>query len=299
MLQKKFLDYVQLEKNYSNHTIIAYKKDLQEFSNFCASKNNINSLTKVKYDNIRSWIVHLISEGKTNRSINRKLSALRSFYKFLVKTSTIDISPMSKHKALKIEKKVNMPFSTQEIFSLLDGDYFSSDYNGVLEKTIIHMLYFTGARRNEIIELNFSSVDLNESMLKVLGKRNKERLIPIHHELKKQIKEYICVRSNLTNIIDTPTFFCSQKGKKLSPGFVYKTVNSYFNVVSSKSKKSPHMLRHSFATHMLDQGADLNAVKGLLGHSSVAATQHYTHTSMEKIKSIYSKTHPREQKNNN
>jgi len=298
MYLQKFIDYVSLEKNYSLHTVLAYENDLKNFSVFSLSEHNVSSIEKVEYYMIRSWIVSLIEEGKSNRSINRKLSTLRSFYKFLMKTSTIEISPMSEHRPLKINKKIHMPFSEEEIFSVLKGDFFSSDYKGVLEKTLIYILYFTGARRNEIIQMDFNSVDLKQDILKVLGKRNKERLIPIHSILKDQLKTYLSVRSKLKKSSKINTFFCSENGNKISPGFVYKTVNMYFNIVSSKSKKSPHMLRHSFATHMLDQGADLNAVKGLLGHSSVAATQNYTHTSMRKIKSIYSKTHPRGSKNN-
>ena len=293
MYLQKFLDYVFLEKNYSSHTVLAYKNDLEKFTLFLKNEHNTSSLEKIQYSQIRSWVVSLIEQDISNRSINRKLSALRSFYKFLVKTATIESSPMSEHKPLKMEKKIHVPFSEEEIFSVLNSDFFSSDYKGILEKTLIYILYFTGARRSEIIEMNFNSVDLKQGILKVLGKRNKERLIPIHDILKDQLNFYLRYRSKLIDVSKIYTFFCFENGKKISPGFVYKTVNSYFNIVSSKSKKSPHMLRHSFATHMLDQGADLNAVKGLLGHSSIAATQNYTHTSMKKIKDIYSKTHPR------
>ena len=289
---KKFIEYISLEKNYSSHTILAYKTDLNTFSNFCLIDFNQKKIDNIQYNVIRSWIVYLINQGRSNRSINRKLSTLRSFYKFLEKTSSIQTSPMIKHKPLKIEKKIHMPFSEDEVFRVLDGDFFSSDYKGVLEKTIIYSLYFTGTRRNEIIQMRYNSVDLNEQILKVLGKRNKERLIPIHYKLKSQLEKYLDVRPSSNKNVNE-TFFCFENGDKITPEFVYQTVNLYFDKVSSKTKKSPHMLRHSFATHMLDQGADLNAVKGLLGHSSVAATQNYTHTSMKKIKSIYSNSHPR------
>jgi integrase/recombinase XerC len=293
MYLEKFLDYVSLEKNYSSHTVLAYKNDLKKFSIFSLNEHSVSSLDKIEYFIIRSWIVALIEEGISNRSINRKLSTLRSFYKFLVKTSSIKVSPMGEHKPLKIQKKIHVPFSEDEIFSVLKSDFFSSDFKGVLEKSLIYILYFTGARRSEIIEMNYNSVDLKQGILKVLGKRNKERLIPIHDILNEQLEIYLTYRIKLKEHSKIETFFCLENRKKISPGFVYKTVNTYFNMVSSKSKKSPHMLRHSFATHMLDQGADLNAVKGLLGHSSVAATQNYTHTSMQKIKAIYSKAHPR------
>ena len=289
---KKFIEYISFEKNYSSHTILAYKNDLNTFSNFCLIDFNQKKIDKINYNVIRSWIVYLINQGRSNRSINRKLSTLRSFYKFLEKTSSIETSPMTKHKPLKIEKKIHMPFSEDEVFRVLNGDFFTSDYKGVLEKTIIYSLYFTGTRRNEIVQMRYNSVDLNEQILKVLGKRNKERLIPIHYKLKSQLEEYLNVRP-CKNKNAKETFFCFENGDKITPEFVYQTVNLYFNKVSSKTKKSPHILRHSFATHMLDQGADLNAVKGLLGHSSIAATQNYTHTSMKKIKSIYSNSHPR------
>ena len=290
---KKFLEYISLEKNYSSHTVLAYRNDLNAFLNFSLNQYNISSLDKIEYDVIRSWVISLIDLGVSNRSINRKLSTLRSFYNFLVKTSSIKISPMKEHKPLKVNKKIHVPFSEEEVFSLLNSDLFLNNFIGVLEKTLIYTLYFTGARRSEIIELNFNSVNLKEGVLKVLGKRNKERLIPIHRILKKQLELYIVNRNSINQSSKIKFFFCFENGKKISSGFVYKTVNSYFKYVTSKSKKSPHMLRHSFATHMLDQGADLNAVKGLLGHSSVAATQNYTHTSMKSIKSIYSKNHPR------
>lgn len=298
MYLQKFIDYVTLEKNYSSHTILAYKNDLKKFAIFSMKEYEVSSLENIEYFIIRSWIVNLIDEGRSNRSINRKLSTLRSFYKFLVKTTTIKVSPMTEHRPLKIQKKIHLPFSEDEVFSVLRGEFFSNNFKGVLEKTLIHTLYFTGARRSEIIEMEFISVDLKQEILKVLGKRNKERLIPIHSILKKQLESYLNFRNKLKNSSKIKTFFCLENGKKISAGFVYKTVNVHFNKVSSKSKKSPHMLRHSFATHMLDQGADLNAVKGLLGHSSIAATQNYTHTSMKKIKSIYSKAHPRGSNNN-
>tara|TARA_B100001057_G_scaffold500316_1_gene614701 strand:+ start:24769 stop:25668 length:900 start_codon:yes stop_codon:yes gene_type:complete len=289
---ENFLEYISLEKNYSSNTLIAYKNDLNSFSNFCLDDFNIKNIETVKYSEIRLWIVYLINQGKSNRSVNRKLSALRSFYKFLEKTSNIKTSPLASHRPLKIEKKIQMPFSEDEVFKVLNADFFSNNFKGLLERTLIYTLYFTGARRNEIIQMKYNSVDVNEQILKVLGKRNKERLIPIHDKLKTQLEIYLNERQKINNS-NSETFFCFENGNKLTPEFVYQTVNFYFNKVSSKDKKSPHMLRHSFATHMLNQGADLNAVKGLLGHSSVAATESYTHTSMKKIKSIYSKSHPR------
>jgi integrase/recombinase XerC len=205
----------------------------------------------------------------------------------------ITVSPLKLHRPLKESKKVNVPFSTNEISLLLDGDFFTLDYTGVLERTIIILLYYTGMRRTELIDLKINNVDLSEGAVKVLGKRKKERLIPLLPEPIECIRTYVSERNKLDLIIEEQFLFCGIKGKKLSDGFVYKTVKNYFSKVSTKVKKSPHMLRHSFATHLLNNGAGLNAVKDLLGHESVAATQIYTHTSMKQIQQIYAKAHPR------
>ena len=293
---KSFISYISLEKKYSNNTRIAYQGNLDEFHKFCIEKYDIQNIEKVEYTIIRSWIVFLIESGNTNRTVNRKISVLRSYYKFLLKTGTIKISPLKKHKPLKESKKINVPFTVKEISDVLDGNYFSTDYNGHLERSIITLLYYTGIRRAELITLKLTNLDLNTHKIKVLGKRNKERLIPLLPEAVSCMRTYLKYRKELNKIIDDKFFFLSELGNKLKDAFVYKTVNNYFSKVSTKVKRSPHMLRHSFATHLLDNGADLNAVKELLGHESIAATQVYTHTSMEQIKKIYSDSHPRGRK---
>ena len=293
---KSFISYISLEKKYSNNTRIAYQGNLDEFHKFCIEKYDIQNIEKVEYTIIRSWIVFLIESGNTNRTVNRKISVLRSYYKFLLKTGTIKISPLKKHKPLKESKKINVPFTVKEISDVLDGNYFSTDYNGHLERSIITLLYYTGIRRVELITLKLTNLDLNTHKIKVLGKRNKERLIPLLPEAVSCMRTYLKYRKELNKIIDDKFFFLSELGNKLKDAFVYKTVNNYFSKVSTKVKRSPHMLRHSFATHLLDNGADLNAVKELLGHESIAATQVYTHTSMEQIKKIYSDSHPRGRK---
>lgn len=290
----KFLDYIFLEKKSSHHTKVAYNSNLLSFKDFVKTNFSIDSIEKISYNEIRSWIVTLIEKGNSNRTVNRKVSVLRSYYKFLLKTGIIKSSPLQNHKVLKTSKNINVPFSEDEIKSVFKGGFFSDDYRGTLEKTIIAMFYFTGIRRIELINLKEKNVLINEGILKVLGKRNKERLIPILDELITIIKIYIRKKNEKIIKNNSSTFFVNKKGKMLTESFVYKTVNYYFSMVSSKTKKSPHMLRHSFATHLLDQGADLNSIKDLLGHSSLAATQLYTHTSMSKIKDIYFKTHPRE-----
>jgi len=293
---KSFISYISLEKKYSNNTRIAYQGNLDEFHKFCIEKYDIQNIEKVEYTIIRSWIVFLIESGNTNRTVNRKISVLRSYYKFLLKTGTIKISPLKKHKPLKESKKINVPFTVKEISDVLDGNYFSTDYNGHLERSIITLLYYTGIRRVELITLKLTNLDLNTHKIKVLGKRNKERLIPLLPEAVSCMRTYLKYRKELNKIIDDKFLFLSELGNKLKDAFVYKTVNNYFSKVSTKVKRSPHMLRHSFATHLLDNGADLNAVKELLGHESIAATQVYTHTSMEQIKKIYSDSHPRGRK---
>ena len=288
-----FIEYLVKERNYSNNTIIAYKNDLKEFQNFCLIEFNYENLKKSNYSFIRSWIVSLVESGLSNRSINRKISVLRSYFNFLLKIGEIDKSPLKNHKPLKEEKKIQVPFSEKEINSLLDGDFFKKDYEGTMIKTLIQLFYSTGLRLSEVTNLKNMSVDLVNKKIKVLGKRNKERIIPIIDSLMNQLLKFQELKKQIISDPESEFFFVNEKNIKLKNIYVYKVVNLYLNKVSTKSKRSPHMLRHSFATHLLNRGADINSVKELLGHASLAATQIYTHSSMEKIKSIYKKSHPR------
>jgi integrase/recombinase XerC len=288
-----FLDFINHEKKYSPHTCVAYKQNLSNFQNYCSKNYNLEDIDLVEYFHIRSWIISLVEMENSNRTINRKISVLRSYYNFLLKTETIKVSPLKLHKPMKASKKVNVPFSIDEVSQLLNGDLFSQDYRGILEKTIITVLYYTGIRRQELIDLKIVAVDLDSKLIKVKGKRNKERLIPLLPEIISSLRIYLKEKDKIFNQIDQIYFFCLPSGTKLNEGFVYQTVNYYFSKVSTKVKKSPHILRHSFATHLLNNGADLNAVKELLGHESVAATQVYTHGSLKRIQEIYNKAHPR------
>ena len=288
-----FIEYLVKERNYSNNTIIAYKNDLKEFQNFCLIEFNYENLKKSNYSLIRSWIVSLVESGLSNRSINRKISVLRSYFNFLMKIGELDKSPLKNHKPLKEEKKIQVPFSEKEINSLLDGDFFKKDYEGTMIKTLIQLFYSTGLRLSEVTNLKNMSVDLVNKKIKVLGKRNKERIIPIIDSLMNQLLKFQELKKQIISDPESEFFFVNEKNIKLKNIYVYKVVNLYLNKVSTKSKRSPHMLRHSFATHLLNRGADINSVKELLGHASLAATQIYTHSSMEKIKSIYKKSHPR------
>ena len=296
MAINSFLDYILLEKKSSLHTQKAYQSNLEEFQLFLISQGGTAGLEEVTYSEIRSWIVFLIQKGNTTRTVNRKVSVLRSYYKFLMRTGAIARSPLKEHKALKTAKQVQLPFSQDEVSQLLNSDHFPDSYTGVLQKTLLSLFYYTGIRRSELIELKLLNIDLSQGLMKVLGKRNKERLIPLLPEIKAQLQLLLDRQEEDGLLREQGLFFITEQGVKLTDSFVYQTVNDYFSIVSTKTKKSPHVLRHSFATHLLDRGADLNAIKDLLGHSSIAATQHYTHSSMAKIKEVYKNTHPREKK---
>lgn len=291
-----FLDYLSLEKKYSKLTINAYQKDLNEFLDFINIEYKTNTIEPVNYSQIRSWIVSLVEKGITNRSINRKISALNSYYKFLLKTESIQANPLAKHKALKTSKKIQVPFSETEIATVLDDLFFENNFEGLRNKLIIELFYSTGIRRIELVELKTKDVDFSNKTLKVLGKRNKERFVPLLESVIETLKIYLEYRNKLENISDAEVLFLTKNGVKIYETLVYRIINDYFSLASSKVKKSPHILRHSFATHLLNQGADLNAVKELLGHSSLAATQVYTHNSIAELKKVYLNTHPRSKK---
>ena len=293
MLLEKFIEYLQIAQKYSLNTLHAYKKDLAEFQEFIYENYDKYVIENVDYKVIRSWIVQLVKKNLSNRSINRKVSSLKSFYKFLVKTDTISSSPLIAHSPLKHSKKIQVPFSKDEIGALLDSDFFKNDYRGVLQKTIISFFYFTGVRRIELINLKASDVNMNSKTIRVMGKRNKERIIPMLPRLKESINEYLKIKSQKFNHKLHEHLFVSKSGIKLTEKYVYRTVNEYFKLVSPKVKKAPHVLRHSFATHLINEGADINSVKELLGHSSLSATQVYSHTSMERIKEVFKNSHPR------
>jgi len=289
-----FLNYLSLEKKYSKHTIIAYKKDLFSFQEFCNTEFDNQQIDLVNYSQIRNWIVNLVESGLSNRTINRKISSLKSYYKFLQKTNQIQINPLIHHQPLKVAKKVEIPFSEKEIMEVLNTNE-GGDFESVRNKLIVELFYATGMRRSELINIKIDDIDFNNETIKVLGKRNKERYIPLLKLIQINIKNYLDYRFKINT--KTSYLFITKKGKKLYDTLVYRVINNYFSSVSSKVKKSPHVLRHTFATHLINEGADLNAVKELLGHSSLASTQIYTHSSLGKLKEIYNQTHPRSQKN--
>jgi integrase/recombinase XerC len=291
-----FQDYLQLEKKYSPNTSIAYINDLIFFQEFIQTNFDQTKLEEVNYSLIRSWIVSMVDNQISNSSINRKISSLKAFYKFLLKTKQIEINPLLKHKALKTPKIIQIPFSEKELDNVLNKLKFPDGLDGIRDKLIIDLFYTTGIRRTELINLKIANINLSENTIKVLGKRNKERIVPLLPIVMDQFKIYLTERTNLELIIDIDFFFLTTKGVKLNDSFVYRIINYYFSNVSEKVKKSPHILRHTFATHLLNNGADLNSVKELLGHSSLASTQIYTHSSLSELKKVYANSHPRNQK---
>ncbi|MBA4153734.1 tyrosine-type recombinase/integrase [Flavobacterium sp.] len=294
--QQAFKDYLQMQKNYSLHTVKAYIKDIEEFDSFNKTHFEQDSIDIVGYPQIRSWIVSLVDGNISASSVNRKISSLKSYYKFLLRIKQIEQSPLLKHKALKTPKKIQIPFSEKEVDLVLNQIIYPDGFEGIRDKLIIDMFYTTGIRRAELINLKLSSIDLNSNTLKVIGKRNKERILPLLPIIISQIKMYIIQRNAIQDIKNTEQLFLTQKGVKLNDSLVYRLINTYFSTISEKVKKSPHILRHTFATHLLNNGADLNSVKELLGHSSLASTQVYTHSSLSELKKVYSEAHPRNQK---
>ncbi|NND16355.1 MAG: tyrosine-type recombinase/integrase [Eudoraea sp.] len=288
-----FKAYLELEKNYSPHTVKAYEKDLMEFQSFNRETHALDDINTASYPMIRSWLVSLVEGGLANRSVNRKVASLKAYYKFLMRTGNLEHNPLAHHKSLKSAKKVEIPFSEKEMTALMDPDFFESDWEGIRNRLIIEMLYATGMRRSELINLKVADIDLSIGTIKVLGKRNKERIIPLIPSLHGNISKYLQMREELEAIKDPGYLFLTGKGAKIYDTLVYRIINSYFTRISSKTKKSPHILRHTFATHLLAKGADLNSVKELLGHSSLASTQVYTHNSIAELKKVHGAAHPR------
>ncbi|MCA0933690.1 tyrosine-type recombinase/integrase [Lutimonas saemankumensis] len=290
-----FITYLDCERKYSPYTITAYKKDLISFQEFCTKEFQLNEISEVSYSLIRSWIVSLVEVGISNRSINRKVSSLRSYFNYLLKSKQIEEHPLRKHQSLKVEKRVNLPFSENEINEVLDFFEHAEGFEQVRDKLIIELLYTTGMRRAELIGLKEGSIDLSQNLVKVVGKRNKERQLPLLNSVRNTIKKYRVLREGLE--VKSDSFFLTKKGEEIYPTLVYRIVNNYFGRVSVKIKKSPHIVRHSFATLLLSEGADLNSVKELLGHSSLASTQVYTHSNLKDLKVMYNQAHPRSNKN--
>ncbi|HOP04890.1 MAG TPA: tyrosine-type recombinase/integrase [Tenuifilaceae bacterium] len=291
---EKFLKYLKVEKNYSAQTIRSYGDDLRQFFAFCGVNPSSKPFPSIKHRQVRNWLSSLLATGHTARSVNRKLSSLRSFYKFLILKGIVVENPLQKVVAPKAGKKLPPFLSVVEMGNLFNRVEYSDDFEGARDFLIIEFFYFTGLRVSELVSLKHKDINLSTLTVKVLGKGSKERIVPIHPELKESILCYIKMKENtFGNILSSDFFIVTSKGKKPYEKLLYRIVNKYLTLVTSLEKKSPHVLRHTFATHLLDMGANINAIKELLGHSSLSATQVYTHTTIDKLKSTYQQAHPR------
>jgi integrase/recombinase XerC len=287
-----FLDYLEFEKRYSKRTIESYRTDLLQFDYFCKSIGE-NELHLANSKLIRSWVVSLLEGNCQNRSVNRKISALKSFYKYLLRQGYISSNPLLKVESLKTGKQLPVFVTQTQTHQLFYDVEFGSDFPAIRKKLILDLLYTTGIRLSELIHLKDNDIDRVNQTIKVLGKRNKERIIPITQQLVKSIDAYSELRNKEEFEKTTENLLVTDKGEILYPKFVYRVVTNALKLVSTQTKKSPHVLRHTFATHMLNNGAEISAIKELLGHSSLAATQVYTHSTFEKLKKIYKQAHPR------
>ena len=286
-----FKDYLENEKHYSRHTVKAYINDLSSFQTFINQNHNNLALNKIEYFQVRSWVAELSAQGLAHKSINRKLSTLKSFYRYLIKIGEIEYSPMQKLKSLKTPKNLSTPFSETEVLSVIEN-FESTDFVSMRNRLIIELLYATGMRRAELISLRINDLDLKKKQIKIIGKRNKQRIVPLYDKICHKIEEYLLIKKE--NGLMNNYLFVTEKDKSLYPSLIYKVVNDIFRQFSNKSKTSPHILRHTFASHLLNKGADLNSIKELLGHESLSSTQIYTQNSIEQLKQSYHKNHPRE-----
>lgn len=293
MFLAQFYNYLAYEKRYSQHTLLSYQKDISQFSNFL-TKTFETQLLEASHQMIRSWVIELAEAEVLPASIGRKLSSLKSFYKFLVKQGIVANNPAVAVQSPKKNKKLPTFIDENKIIPLLDSDnIFDTSFSGTRDKLVIELLFGTGIRLSELIHIKLNDFSITEKLLKVLGKRNKERIIPINKSLCVLIDYYLELRKICINEIDTPYLIITDKGDKAYPKLIYRVVNKYLSIISTQHKKSPHVLRHSFATTLLNKGADINAIKELLGHANLSATQIYTHNTVERLKTIYKQAHPK------
>lgn len=290
---RSFIDYLAFEKRYSKHTIIAYEEDLDQFFGYLDTAYGGAALGEIAPSFVRSWLATLMQMGLTAKTIKRKISTLKAFFKYHLKTGEIKITPMTTIISPRVNKRLPVYVEENDTHTLFEHVEFPEGWEGDTERLILELLYGTGIRLSELINIKESQIDKHLNTLKVLGKGNKERIIPLSRKLVESITLYISQKHQEHPSFDKNYLLVSSKGKKLYPKYVYLSVKKYLSLVTTIQKKSPHILRHTFATHLTNHGADLNAVKELLGHSSLAATQVYTHNNIEKLKEVYKKAHPR------
>ncbi len=287
-----FLQYIQYIKKYSAHTVRSYKTDLEQFFAFCSLSEEADE-AGISHHQIRSWIVYLMDSGETARTVNRKISSLKTYFKYLIREGHITMNPVSKVLTPKMSKKLPVFVCEEAMDHLLDDIQYGTDYEGLRNRTILETFYNTGIRISELIHLKFRDIDFDQKVFKVLGKRNKERMVPLSQDFTSVLQQYAQVRQQNFGLDPEGWFFVNKKGMKLNPRSVYRIVHHFLSMVTTSDKKSPHVLRHTFATHMLNQGADLNTIKELLGHANLSATEVYTHNTFEKLKTVYKQAHPR------
>ena len=290
-MTEKFIEYVRFEKRYSPHTVTAYKSDLSQFNHFLKDQYSIEKISNADHLMIRSWLVELIEKGISERSINRKLTTLKSYYRFLIKSGVVEVNPMNRITSLKTSKRLPVYLEQEKIDLMFDKVDYGEGYPAIRNRLIVEMFYLTGMRLAELVNLKEHDIDFQYTSLKVLGKRNKERIIPFGKTLDGLLQQYLEEKEKV--FPGQQWLFLTDAGKKIYPKLVYRIVNQALAQVSTLTKRSPHILRHTFATHLLNNGAELNAVKELLGHSSLAATQIYTHNAIDKLKKIYEQAHPK------
>ncbi|MEO6904849.1 MAG: tyrosine-type recombinase/integrase [Ginsengibacter sp.] len=290
---KDFLNYLTFQKRYSENTIISYQNDLNAFFEFIFLEYEINYVKEISSPIIRTWLASLKENKFSSKSINRKISSLKSFFKYQLRMKNISLSPVATISSLKISRRLPSFIEEKDLKTLLNHDYFSETFEGKTNFLLFEILYQTGIRRNELIHLKESDVDKSSGTIKVLGKGNKERLIPVNNEMLKMIDEYISEKRKQFPDLSEDFLLINKKGKYLDPKYVYNVVKLNLSKVSTNERKSPHILRHSFATHLTNHGAEINSIKELLGHSSLASTQIYTHNTIEKLKEVHKQAHPK------
>ncbi len=287
----EFINYIKYEKRLSKHTVSSYRIDLLQFKKYLEDNLQLNNITKVTSKEIRGWIIHIIKNGLSEKSANRKMSSIKSFYKYLSRINILKSNPSKIIKPLKAKKSIPKFIEEKNIITFLDNYEFKNTFEDIRDKLLLEILYCTGIRLSELINLKYEDINLSDYTMKVIGKGNKSRIIPFPKSLNKIIKEYLSIKS--ITLESSKTLICTNSGKTSYPMMIYRIVTKYIKLMSNLDKNSPHVLRHTYATHLLNKGADLNSIKEMLGHKNLSTTQIYTHVSIEKLKRAFTQSHPR------